>query len=99
MRKNRTRDEWMSLFREQESSGLPAADFCRREQINPNVFYRKRREYGANRFVRLPVPGGNGCGITIRIGEVIIEPGTCFQQEELKRIIQSVKEVYNAHLQ
>lgn len=91
--------KWLTLFHEQESSGLSAIAFCREKKIHPNIFYRKRKEYRTNRFVKLPIPGENSSGIRIRIGEVIIEPGMNFQQEELKRIIETVKEVFDAYIQ
>lgn len=63
------------------------------------MFYRKRKEYGAGRFIKLHVPQNGGSGIRIRIGDVVIEPGNNFDEGELNRIIRTVRDVCDARLQ
>ncbi|WP_428474287.1 IS66 family insertion sequence element accessory protein TnpA, partial [Photobacterium indicum] len=36
--KKRTPEQWLALFEEHQSSGLSAAEFCRRNDIHPKTF-------------------------------------------------------------
>jgi len=40
--KNRTREQWLALFELHQSSGLSAAEFCRRNDIHPKTFSARR---------------------------------------------------------
>ena len=42
----RTRDEWLELVERQKGSGLSVAEFCRRNGLTENSFYRWRRLLG-----------------------------------------------------
>ena len=42
--KKRSKAEWLELFEEHSISGLSAAEFCRRKQLNPKYFSLRRRE-------------------------------------------------------
>ena len=39
----RTRDEWRDVVARQKQSGLSISEFCRREALTENSFYRWRR--------------------------------------------------------
>lgn len=101
MKYHRSMEEWTALIRKQEVSGMPATEFCRKEKINPGVFYRKRIQSGTGGFVRLPAAmhGSGGLdGMRIRIGEVIIEPGKDIDSNMLVHVIRSVLEACDARL-
>ncbi len=40
----RSKTEWLNLIDEHASSGLSAAEFCRRNKLNPKYFRLRRRE-------------------------------------------------------
>ncbi|QJR79740.1 IS66 family insertion sequence element accessory protein TnpB [Alteromonas pelagimontana] len=40
----RSKDEWRSIFKQQEQSGLTAVEFCRQECINLQTYYTRRRD-------------------------------------------------------
>ena len=99
MKKYRTKAEWSTLIREQEKSGKTAVAFCRERNIHPNLFYKKRRENKAGRFVKLPESKSIvHSSLKIRIQDVIIEPGPHARVAELKSILQAVIEVVHAHV-
>ena len=40
--KKRTPEQWLALFEEHQSSGLSAAEFCRRNDIHPKTFSARK---------------------------------------------------------
>lgn len=42
--KRRTQAQWRALFQQQQSSGLNAAAFCRKQGISPKYFSLRRRQ-------------------------------------------------------
>jgi hypothetical protein len=40
----RSKAEWLTLIEEHQNSGLSAAEFCRRNQLDPKCFSLRRRE-------------------------------------------------------
>jgi len=42
--KARTRDEWLSLFKEHKESGLNATEFCKGKSLNPKYFSLRRKQ-------------------------------------------------------
>jgi len=44
--KRRTEQEWLSLFKQHEQSGLTAAEFCRQHHLNAKYF--SKRQYDLN---------------------------------------------------
>jgi hypothetical protein len=49
MRINRTRDEWRTLFQQQERSGLSKTQFCRQHGITRSAFSNARYRLSADR--------------------------------------------------
>lgn len=49
----RTKAQWRALFDEQQTSGLNATEFCRRESINPKYFSLRKRELSPSSLVRV----------------------------------------------
>jgi hypothetical protein len=93
MRKHRTKEEWLALIMEQKESGVSAVEFCRKKNIHPNLFYKKRKENNPGKFVKIPLPASVSSGIKIKIQDVIIEPGSHTGVDELKGILHAVMEV------
>lgn len=54
----RTREQWREVVDRQQQSGLSVSEFCRRESVTQNSFYRWRRiltDEAAANFVSLSV--------------------------------------------
>ncbi|PSU45805.1 IS66 family insertion sequence hypothetical protein [Photobacterium frigidiphilum] len=55
--KKRTPEQWLALFEEHQSSGLSAAEFCRRNDIHPKTFSAHKapwnKENKASTFVKV----------------------------------------------
>ena len=94
---------WSSILDTWRSSGLCAAEFCRREQISRRSFYkwRKRlaeespspsRPSGGFVPVRFAAPdSGGGCGIAVVVGAGLrleLSPG--FDAGELVRAVRAL---------
>ena len=47
--KKRNATEWLKLFEEHRVSGLSAAEFCRRNGLNPKYFSLRRRELSSDK--------------------------------------------------
>ena len=43
MATRKIKTQWLALFAEQESSGLSAAEFCRKHNISKTNFYLRRK--------------------------------------------------------
>lgn len=56
----RSKTQWRELISQQQSSGLSAAEFCRRESINPKYFSTRKVQLTelASNFVEI-VPSSN----------------------------------------
>ncbi|WP_333973374.1 IS66 family insertion sequence element accessory protein TnpA [Alteromonas mediterranea] len=46
MQQHQRRDmqDWLNLFEQQKQSGLTAVEFCRRQKINVQAYYTRRRD-------------------------------------------------------
>lgn len=55
----RSKAQWRELILQQQSSGLTAAEFCRRESINQKYFSTRKIELSqaASNFVEVVQPG------------------------------------------
>ncbi|MET1256575.1 IS66 family insertion sequence element accessory protein TnpA [Aliikangiella maris] len=40
--KRRTKQEWLNLFKQHQESGLSAAEFCRKHQLNAKYFSKRQ---------------------------------------------------------
>ena len=52
----RSHSQWRALFAEQESSGLSAAEFCRRQSLCPKHFSLRKKQLnwqGSSAFVQV----------------------------------------------
>ena len=56
VRKYRSREQWQVLIERQAQSGLGVTEFCRRFELTPKYFYRKRRQL---RDAKALVPSGS----------------------------------------
>ena len=45
MSKQRSKTEWVALFKEQQTSGLSTLAFCRKHKINYNYFCTRRSDF------------------------------------------------------
>jgi hypothetical protein len=54
----RTKTEWCELIEQQKASGLSAAEFCRRESLNPKYFSLRKKQLSeaTSGFVELVPP-------------------------------------------
>jgi hypothetical protein len=54
----RTKSEWYELIEQQKTSGLSAAEFCRRNSVNPKYFSLRKKQLADSRgdFVRVTAP-------------------------------------------
>jgi len=68
----RSRAEWQSLIDEQVASGLNAAEFCGRNQLNPKYFSLRRRELSqrASAFIELAPQAVAASNVTVRVFEI-----------------------------
>lgn len=98
MKKFRTVNEWQVIIAEQKKSGKTVPDFCRKQGINPNVFYSKRRKCITTGFIKLPGISMQCDLIKIKIKDVTIEIPSGCNQKELASIITTVREVVNAEV-
>ena len=72
----RTKTEWCELIEEQRTSGLSAAEFCRRNSVNAKYFSVRKKQLGNSHanFVRVAAPAAKQVcastqGITVRVVE------------------------------
>ena len=70
----RNKAQWLDLIGEQASSGLSAAEFCRRNDLNPKYFSLRRRELSqtAPAFVELAPQAVASNNVTVRVTEITI---------------------------
>ncbi|NRB41043.1 MAG: hypothetical protein HRU20_21655 [Pseudomonadales bacterium] len=56
--KRKNADEWKKLFQEHKDSGLSAAEFCEKNNLNPKYFSVKKRRLGksSSLFVQAKLP-------------------------------------------
>ena len=72
----RSPSQWRDLIEAQESSGLIAAEYCRRHNLNAKYFSLRKKQLGTvdSRFVKItPVAdksSGAASGIKLRVIEV-----------------------------
>jgi hypothetical protein len=83
-RQHRTEEHWRTILGRFESSGLGAAEFCRRDGIPLSSFQRWRQRVpldGSARFVELvpPTPAVAAAYWSI---EVVLPNGTCLRFRE-----------------
>jgi hypothetical protein len=75
----RTKNEWCELIEQQKSSGLSAAEFCRRNSINDKYFSTQKQKLKklAGNLVRIAAPAARPVpvstnGIKVRVVELEI---------------------------
>jgi len=44
-RQHHNKKQWQSLIKEQQASGLSAAEFCRQNQLNAKYFSKRKSDY------------------------------------------------------
>ncbi len=44
-RQYRNKSQWQTLIKEQQTSGLSAAEFCRQNQLNAKYFSKRKSDY------------------------------------------------------
>ena len=47
-RKRRSRAQWLELIAQQKQSGLKASEFCRRQELNPQYFSKRKRQLSSH---------------------------------------------------
>ncbi len=48
--KNRTRDEWRELLKQQANGDLSVAGFCKEHHIDQSYFYKRKSDLSAKKF-------------------------------------------------
>ena len=72
MSRGSTRQRWHELIRQQGSSGLSVAEFCRRQDISQASFYQWRKKLQSDdAFVPLSVVGAAGVSVELPCGAVV----------------------------
>ena len=93
MRIFRTKEDWKQILKEQRESGKTTVDFCKEKRIHPNLFYKRRSELeNSGSFIKVPVKAVSSGKIKIRIKDIIIEPESGCNKEELLSVIDTVLE-------
>lgn len=65
--KHRTHQQWQKLFKQQATSGLSVATFCKEESISPSCFYKRKSDLidneaknASQKFIQVkPQPASN----------------------------------------
>lgn len=95
----RTDEDWKNLVEEHRASGKPVKDFCAERGINPNHFYRKRKELrSGGGFVLLPSHNRKPGTISIHVEGFTIELGFGWERAELSAVLRAVREACDARL-
>lgn len=92
----RRKRDWPALIEDHEKSGMTVAAFCRAREINPNLFYRHRRQRGdQSRFVEVAARPVNANPEPIMLSvsghSLSISPG--FDPDTLKAVLRVLAEV------
>ena len=70
----RSKTEWLNLIDEHAASGLSAAEFCRRNDLNPKYFSFRRRELSqtAPAFIELTPKAAPQNKVVVRVTEITV---------------------------
>jgi hypothetical protein len=107
MKRYRTNDEWKELISRQETSDLNIAAFSKKEGIHPNLFYKKRRDFGVpdrpdHSFTEIKSAGKPWAinkETLIKIGSIEIYPANRLDPRELLVLMQTSMEATSANIQ
>ncbi len=70
-----TNDEWLSLFKEQESSRITIAEFCKNKGVTTSCFYSRKR--------RLNIQKSDKVNRSVLFSKVNVEPKTLLTQKTI----------------
>ena len=70
----RSKAEWLRLIEEHKTSGLSAAEFCRRNKLDAKYFGLRRREFTAPKasFVEVAPQPRTLAQVTVRVTEFTV---------------------------
>ena len=70
----RSKAEWLGLIEAHQHSGLSAAEFCRRNQLDPKYFSLRRRELSKSKpaFIEVAPRAEMSADIRVRVIELTV---------------------------
>jgi len=70
----RSKADWLRLIEEHKTSGLSAAEFCRRNKLNAKYFSLRRRKLTKTKaaFVELEPSPSSEAQVTVRITQITV---------------------------
>ena len=88
--RRRSKQAWRELIAQWRNSGLSAAEFCAREDVNINRFYKKRRDLGVeSNFVAVRI---SEQPLVLLVGDVSIKCTTSTSVAWLADLVQALRQ-------